>query len=58
MSELPTPETGEQQGLMLPKFWDVFLKHQRLKAGIEFELGLFVQKVTIAGAESYTLYDD
>ncbi|PIZ27698.1 hypothetical protein COY45_01075 [Candidatus Berkelbacteria bacterium CG_4_10_14_0_8_um_filter_42_34] len=43
---------------MLPKFWDVFLKHQRLKAGIEFELGLFVQKVTIAGAESYTLYDD
>jgi len=58
MSELPTPETGEQQGLMLPKFWDVFLKHQRLKAGIGFELGLFVQKVTIAGAESYTLYDD
>ncbi|TSC94604.1 MAG: hypothetical protein Athens101428_234 [Candidatus Berkelbacteria bacterium Athens1014_28] len=58
MSEFPTPEIGEQQNPILPKFWDVFLKHQRLKAGIEFELGSFVQKMVINGTESYTLYDD
>ncbi|MCX6810498.1 MAG: hypothetical protein NTY30_02025 [Candidatus Berkelbacteria bacterium] len=58
MSEFPTPEISELQDPALPKFWDVFLAHQRLKAGIEFELGLFVQKMVVNGTESYTLYDD